>query len=71
MFYGTGGVWCSWVEDLDDIYDKMRRRDQVNEMLLQKVDEIGKNQIIIMTHQGIASPNGVKTFERKKDWNKV
>lgn len=50
---------------LDEVWAKMRRNDQVNEMILQKVDDISKNQIIIMVHQGITSPNGIKEIVKK------
>lgn len=41
----------------DQIFIAIRRNEQVQEMLLKRIEELNKNVLIIMVHLNIRSPN--------------
>lgn len=51
----------------DEVFAAIRRGEQVNQMLLQKLEELAKNVIVIMVSLNIKSPNGIFLNEPKKD----
>lgn len=41
----------------DQVFSAIRRGEQVQEMLLKRIEELNKNVLIIMVHLNIRSPN--------------
>lgn len=47
----------------DQVYAAIRRGEQVQEMLLKRVEELNKNVLIIMVHLNVRSPNSTAMEE--------
>lgn len=46
--------------NLDEVWDRIRRTDKISQMILVKIEDMDKNILIMMVHQGITSPNGIR-----------
>lgn len=47
----------------DQVFTAIRRGEQVQEMLLKRIEELNKNVLIIMVHLNIRSPNSTALDE--------
>lgn len=47
----------------DQVFLAIRRNEQVQEMLLKRIEELNKNVLIIMVHLNIRSPNATALEE--------
>lgn len=51
----------------NEIFTAIRRGEQVNEMLLQRIEELHRNILVIMVSLDVKSPNGIKNEKPAKN----